>query len=159
AVAQPGKDYVWDRQWEVLGLIWGGNLGEGQLEGTQIVLLEPARRTQEQKDHLLDYFLKHGEVTDPKRFKELQLAELSRKLEKLAAELPKPTRAPTMRQAQIPRPTRIHIRGDFRSPGIQIEPGTPAVLPKEHEDSEVSAARLAALAALRGLTPPAQQAS
>src|SRR5262249_27911134 len=103
AVAQPGKDYVWDRQWEGLGLIWGGNLGEGQLEGTQIVLLDPALRTREQNDRLLDYFLKNGEVTDPKRFKELRLAELSKKVERLAAELPKPTRAPTMRRAPIAR--------------------------------------------------------
>jgi hypothetical protein len=130
AVAQPGKDYIWDRQWEVLGLIWGEDFGEGQLEGTQIVLLDLSRRTQVQKDRLLDYFLKHGEVIDPKKFKELKLAELSKQLERLAAELPKPTRAPTMRQAQVPRQTNIHIRGDFRSPGIKLDPATPSSLPR-----------------------------
>ena len=32
AMGHPGEDHVWDRQWELLGLIWGGGLGEGQLE-------------------------------------------------------------------------------------------------------------------------------
>ena len=29
----PGQDALWDRQWELLGLVWGGDLGEGQMEG------------------------------------------------------------------------------------------------------------------------------
>jgi hypothetical protein len=129
AVAQPGKNYVWDRQWELLGLIWGEDLGEGQLEGTQIVLLDPSRRTPDQKDRLLDYFLHHGEIIDSRRFQELKLAQLTAKLDALAAKLPRRTRAPTMRQTQTPRPTHVHLRGDFRNPGARVEPGTPAVLP------------------------------
>ncbi len=129
AAAQPGRDAVWDRQWEVLGLIWGGNLGEGQLEGTEIVRLPPARRTQDQKDRLLDYFLEQGSVTDPKRFAELKLAELSKKLKDLRKELPPLTRAPTVRQAQTPRQAYVHVRGDFRTQGVAVRPGTPACLP------------------------------
>ena len=60
AAANPGRDHLWDRRWEVLGLIWGGQLGEGQLEATEIVRLAPARRTSDERDRLLDYFLKHG---------------------------------------------------------------------------------------------------
>ncbi len=129
AVAQPGKDHVWDRQWEVLGLLWGGNLGEGQLEGTQIVLLDPSRRTQDQADRLLDYFLRHGAVTDQQRWKELKLDELSGKLEALKKELPPIARAPTMRQTRNPRATYVHIRGDFRQRGAVVRPATLSILP------------------------------
>jgi hypothetical protein len=80
AAMHPARDAVWDRQWEVLGLVWGGDLGEGQLEGTYIVRLERSKRTQDQKDRLLDYFLEMGSVIDPKRFKELKLEEVSKKL-------------------------------------------------------------------------------
>jgi hypothetical protein len=129
ADAHPGHDHVWDRQWEVLGLIWGGGFGEGQLEGTQIVLLDPAKRTQDQKDRLLDYFLKQGSATDPRRFKEWKLDELSAKLDRLRAELPKLTRAPVLRRALVPRQSYLHIRGDFRRKGPTVSPGTLAVLP------------------------------
>ncbi|HAA50295.1 MAG TPA: hypothetical protein DCE43_11290, partial [Planctomycetaceae bacterium] len=37
ADANPGEDYRWDRRWEILGLIWRQGLGEGQLEGQEIV--------------------------------------------------------------------------------------------------------------------------
>lgn len=125
----PGQDYVWDRKWEVLGLIWGGNLGEGQLEGTQIVKLAWEKRTQVQQDRLLDYFLKHGEAVDPGAFSELKLSELSGKLTTLTSELPKITRAPVVRRTQIPRDVHLFRRGDFRSPGMAITPKTPDWLP------------------------------
>jgi Protein of unknown function (DUF1553)/Protein of unknown function (DUF1549)/Planctomycete cytochrome C len=125
AVDNPGGDYIWDRQWEVLGLVWGGNLGEGQLEGCEIVRLSVERRTEDQRDRLLDYFLQHGEITDPARFKELKLAELRSKLTELAKELPAVTRAPSMREAQTPRQTYIHVRGDFRVRGDQLTAALP----------------------------------
>jgi hypothetical protein len=127
AAAHPARDATWDRQWEVLGLVWGGDLGEGQLEGTYIVRLERSKRTQDQKDRLLDYFLEMGSVVDPKRFKELKLEELSKKLKQLQAESPGLTRAPVMRETAFPRPTYLHVRGNFRSPGVAVQPGLPAV--------------------------------
>src|SRR5262245_56701759 len=42
ALSHPSEDAFWDRQWEVLGLVWGGDLGEGQLEGCSIVRTDPA---------------------------------------------------------------------------------------------------------------------
>ncbi len=129
AATQPARDATWDRQWEILGLIWGGDLGEGQLEGTYIVATAWNKRTQDQKDRLLDYFLDHGSLVDPKRFNELKLADLNKKLKKLQAESARVTRAPTMRETAIPRQATLHVRGDFRRPGIRVSPGTPAFLP------------------------------
>jgi hypothetical protein len=129
ADADPSKDHVWARQWEVLGLIWGENFGEGQLEGCQIVRVGPARRTWLEQARLLDYFLEQGSLLDPKKFQDLKLAELSKKLKDLKQEVPWPTRAPTVRQTPVPRAVRLHVRGDFRVPGAAVEPGTPAVLP------------------------------
>ena len=142
AVANPGQDYLWDRQWEVLGLIWGGELGEGQLEGCQIVLLPLERRTQDQRDRLLDYFLKYGELTDPARFKELMLAELQSKLAELQKQVPPATRAPTIHETATPRKTYLHVRGDFRVPGDPLTPMIPDWLKPDMTNNDTSLASL-----------------
>ncbi|MFO1091762.1 MAG: hypothetical protein U0992_00410 [Planctomycetaceae bacterium] len=68
----PGADHVWDRQWEVLGLVWGGQLGEGQLEGTEICKLAWDQRiTRRRQSDLRDYFLKNGAVVDGETFAKL----------------------------------------------------------------------------------------
>ena len=142
AAAHPGADHVWDRQWEVLGLIWGGHLGEGQLEGCEIVKLPLARRTPRQRDDLLDYFLVHGAITDPAKFKELKLSELQAKLVSLKKEFPgaAATRAPVMQAALSPRKTYIHQRGEFRSVGPDVTAGTPNWLPVKDTPAAAAAA-------------------
>ena len=127
ARVHPGEDHVWDRQWELLGLIWGGGLGEGQLEGTEIVRLGWERRTPRQQNDLLDYFLERGSVTDEKQFAELKLGELRNQLVALKKQFPQAmaTRAPVMMTSRTLRQTYIHERGEFRSPGLNVEPGLP----------------------------------
>lgn len=128
AVAQPGKDQEWDRAWEVLGLVWGQGLGEGQLEGANIVLLDPARRTREQKDKILEYFLANGVAIDPRHeFPDFKPRELAEKIAELRSHLPRLSRAPTIRETQVPRAVHVHIRGDFRRRGERISPGLPGV--------------------------------
>ena len=144
ARTHPGEDHIWDRQWELLGLVWGGGLGEGQLEGWEIVKLPVTKRTALQKDRLLDYFLKSGNLVDPARFKELKLGKLRARLEKLEKSLLHVTRAPTICRAVNPRTTYIQIRGDFRSRGVAVRPGTPSVLPplpKKHGPDRLRLAR------------------
>ena len=140
----PGEDSTWDRQWEVLGLIWGGNLGEGQLEGCEIAKLDWSKRTQRQQDDLLDYFLHRGSIIDSAKFSELKLGQLRNRLEALKKEFPRATRAPTMRAAQTHRQTYIHQRGEFRDRGPDVEPSTPNCLPgwsPGNEDARLSLAR------------------
>ncbi len=140
ARAHPGEDHVWDRQWELLGLIWGGGLGEGQLEGTEIVKLGWENRTPRQQDDLLDYFLERGSVADEKQFAELKLGELRNQLVALKKQFPQAmaTRAPVMMTSQTPRQTYIHERGEFRSPGPNVEPALPDWLNASHQASRDS---------------------
>lgn len=129
AEAHPNEDFAWDRTLELLGLQWGQNLGEGQLEGINIIKTPPAQRTQDQKDRLLDYFLKSPPAVYADRFKELKLGELKSKLDALARELPIVTRAPGMMAFPTRRPTHVHVRGEFRRKGDEVKTGTPAALP------------------------------
>ncbi|MCH2126757.1 MAG: DUF1549 and DUF1553 domain-containing protein [Pirellulaceae bacterium] len=129
AYHHPGQDAHWDRQWEVLGLIWGGGQGEGQLEGTEIVKLKPSLRTWQQQNDLLDYFLRITGDIDPIQEQELQLAAIQTKLNKLKAESPPATRAATMRSSQTVRKDYIHVRGNFRAIGATVQADTPNILP------------------------------
>jgi cytochrome c553 len=129
AEAHPNEDFAWDRALELLGLQWGQSLGEGQLEGINIIKIPVAQRSQDQGDRLLDYFLKSPPPALAARFKELKLHELKAKLDALAKDLPAVTRAPGMTTFPTPRATHVHIRGEFRRKGEAVTAGTPAALP------------------------------
>ncbi len=125
----PGRNAHWDRQWELLGLIWGGGRGEGQLEGVEIVKRDLLRRTAREQDDILDFFLAYPGGIDSRRYADLKLDKVREKLEELNKDLPPLARAPTMRAALNPRATYVHLRGDFRSRGEDVRPATPACLP------------------------------
>ncbi len=125
----PSDDHVWDRQWELLGLVWGGGLGEGQLEGTEICKLPWEKRSERQKDDLMDYFLPRSSIVDPEKYKLLEFGSLTSKLGQLRSEFPAVTRAPAMQAAVNHRQTYIHERGEFRDHGEDVDPAGLACLP------------------------------
>lgn len=127
-------DATWARQYEVLGLVWGQNNGEGQHEGIQIVRIPVAERAQDQRDRLLDYFLEHGSLVNESKWAELKLNEVQKQLAELAKELPPVSRAPTMMESRERRKTHIHKRGDFRVLAEEVQPGTPAIAPALNVD-------------------------
>jgi hypothetical protein len=141
AESHPGEDFVWDRGLELLGLQWGQNLGEGQLEGLNILKIPPEMRTAEQRDRVLDYFLANPRDLHAAKFEELKLGELKRQLDELAKTLPKPTRAPGMTSAVLARETCVHVRGDFRRPGDRVDATTPKTLPPIRRPADRSGER------------------
>ena len=143
AEAHPNEDFAWDRALELLGLQWGQNLGEGQLEGINIIKIPRAQRTPDQRDRLLDYFLKAPPPLYAAKFKELKLDALKSKLEALAKELPAVTRAPGMATFPTPRATHVHLRGDFRRKGDEVHAATPAALPLLKVDGQADRLALA----------------
>jgi len=143
AAVNAGKDYRWDRQWELLGLIWEGGKGGGQIEGRFILETSPEQRTAQQKDRLFEYFLRRGQLIDEARFKELNVKEVLKKLDELEKSYRGLTLAPTLFENPRPRTSYIHMRGDFRSKGVDVQPGVPAVLPPFPADGRPSRLALA----------------
>jgi hypothetical protein len=129
AEVNPNADFAWQRALEVLGLTWGQGQGEGQLEGINIIKTPLDRRTPDERERLLDYFLANAPALYSAKLTEIGASELQSKLAALRADLPKVSRAPTICQTNQSRPTHIHIRGDFRRRGEEVSPGTPATLP------------------------------
>lgn len=127
AEAHPGSDGKWDRVYEVLGLIWGQGLGEGQLEGINIVKLLRSQRTADQQARLVDYFIsRDARQIEGADYKVLE--QLSAKLEALKKDLPKLSRAPAVAQPHAARKTRVHVRGDFRRLGDEVHCAIPTAL-------------------------------
>lgn len=129
AETHPNEDFAWDRTLELIGLQWGQNLGEGQLEGINIIKTPLVERTQDQRDRLLDYFLKSAPSVYSEKLKELKVSELNAKLDSLAKQLPAVTRAPSMMTFPSKRKTHVLVRGEFHRKGAEVQPGTLAALP------------------------------
>lgn len=130
----PGKfGGDWDLAWTVL---WN--------DERQILLLDPQKRTRKQKDKLTDHFVEwYSAVVSKERYAELKFKELREKLKVLADALPPLSEAQTITEAPNPPKTYIHIRGDFRDHGIEVQPGTPAVLNPFPEDAKPNRLTLA----------------
>ena len=136
AEANPGQDFSWDRALELIGLQWGQNLGEGQLEGINIIKTPLKLRTQDQRDRLLDYFLKAAPSALSEKLVPLKVQELNTGLDALAKTVRPVTRAPGMTKSPVPRRSYIHVRGDFRRRGDEVQPVTPGVLPSLNSAGE-----------------------
>jgi len=104
---------------------------EGLLRSLQTLAVPKAERSETDRESL-----------------ETWLADLDEKGKKLAGEYEKiaqtvprstPVTAPTVREAtKNRRPTHIHHRGDFRQPGEEVQPNTPAFLPPLRPRGEVA---------------------
>jgi mono/diheme cytochrome c family protein len=94
---------------------------ESALEEILQLLAQPIGKRKDEETDRLEAFLE--------RFQQEE-RELFSQYEMLAQKEPSPpkTKAPTVATASKPRETRIHLRGDFRSPGDLVEPATLGVL-------------------------------
>jgi hypothetical protein len=87
-----------------------------------VLLLDPEKRSDKQKQELADY---HGKV-------DKKLAELTKALTEHAKTAPSLSLAQTLALG-TPRKTHVLVRGDFLRPGAEVEAGTPGVLPLKAE--------------------------
>ncbi|MGH9338635.1 MAG: PSD1 and planctomycete cytochrome C domain-containing protein [Acidobacteriota bacterium] len=98
--------------------------------GVEILRTLASQRTAEDQEALTDHMLEfYWIVTTKERLEELKFKELLQKLQQLHQEYPEVTEAQTIAEDPDPPETRVLIRGDYRQPGIVVEPGTPEVLP------------------------------
>ena len=129
ASAHPGERTDWDLAWDcLLKLTEGG-------DGDKIIRKDAAARTQREQDILTDHFVRnyHFAVGDNK-YKALKFDELDKKLRELYRSYPQLTRAMILEGSPRPHPTRLRVRGDYKNPGITVQPGVPEILPQISSD-------------------------
>ncbi len=105
-----------------------GNIATGLQE---VVLLDRSRRSRHLHDQVLDYFSDRGAADYylKPRLAEVKFEEFKKAFREAQKKAPSMTLAQTIHENWTPRKTHILLRGDFRSPGIEVEHRTPAVLP------------------------------
>jgi hypothetical protein len=99
-------------------------------DGHGILKTSPEKRTPKQKHALLRVFLKYpGPLTAMPDAKGISFGKGFQELEELDAAYPALSEIPAIAEMEAPRRTYIHLRGDFRSKGAEVQRGTPAILP------------------------------
>jgi hypothetical protein len=123
----------WDLAWTVL---WN--------DERQILFKDPATRTEKERNKLTDHFLEwYSAVVSKERYEELKFKELRGKLKQLEDGCPSLTQAQTIAELPQRRATHVLLRGDFRSPGIEVQPNTPSALPPLPSGSDATRLSLA----------------
>ncbi len=98
--------------------------------GWEILKTPPEKRTWKQAHGLTRVFLKSsGPLANEPELKALKFGEGFPAFEALDAAYPQLSEAPTIAEMRNAPKTFVHIRGDFRNPGVEVQPDTPAVLP------------------------------
>jgi mono/diheme cytochrome c family protein len=93
-------------------------------EAARLALAKPAEaRAAAERQLLTEEFRKVDKERLPIAAKIAELKERRKKLEEST------TTTLVMRERKEPRPTHVHIRGEFLRRGARVEPGVPAVLP------------------------------
>ena len=125
AAANPGANDKWDFAWDIVQKLLDG--------AEQTLRLNPFERTQKKQDQLTEYFVRwYGTNMVPAEsregYKGLKSKELWEILGPLQDEYPALSEAQTIADSPNPPKTQILIRGDFRQPGVEVQPNTPTVL-------------------------------
>ncbi len=121
AALAPGKWTDWDHAFDALQKYLDN--------GEQILRTTPSKRSVRDADALTDHFVtNYHRVIEKERIKELNYAAVRKELADLAQAFPALSQAPTLAEDSIRRKTHIHLRGDWRSPGIEVTPGIPSFL-------------------------------
>ena len=99
--------------------------------GEEVLRIPPAERPERYANNLTRYFVNHvfGRYTEKQRYQELCWDELKKRLATLEADYPALSEAQAISDNPNPPDTHILLRGDFRSPGLQVHAGTPSFLP------------------------------
>jgi hypothetical protein len=96
----------------------------------KVLFLDPAKRSEVQQNALLDVFLGScGNLYPKEHCDELKVRDVRTRLNELNAKLPPVSYAPVLLENDTPPKTYIHVKGDWRDRGAEVEPGTLAVLP------------------------------
>jgi mono/diheme cytochrome c family protein len=123
-IAHPGERTDWDLAWDCVNKLTEDG------DGGKIVQIPAGRRTARQQRILTDHFVSNYHfAVGNKKWKELKLDELARKLKELKREYPQLSQAMTIEEAAVRAPSYIRLRGDYRSPGIAVDPATLSALP------------------------------
>jgi mono/diheme cytochrome c family protein len=142
-IAHPGERTDWDLAWDCVNKLTEGG------DGAKIVRIAPEKRTARERDILIDHFVgNYHFAVGNKKWKELKLDVLQKKLRELKAAYPQLTQAMTLLERREAGPSHLRVRGDYKALGIEVQPDVLSALPPLQASAGVarSGARLSGYA-------------
>jgi hypothetical protein len=122
AATNPGHHEDWDFAY--------GEFTHTVDNARKVLFTDTSKRSEVQQTAMLDVFLGSCANLYPKEHcDELKVREVRQKLNDLLAKLPPLSYAPVLLENDTPPKTYIHVKGDWRQRGEEVQPGTLAVLP------------------------------
>ena len=113
--------------------------------GEEILTTPPSERPPKHAERLTRYFIFRPAGVSKEQREELKWKELNKKLTELDEAYPALSEAQTIAENSNPPKTHILVRGNFRQPGIEVQPDTPAFLsplpPQDGTPTRVALAR------------------
>ena len=96
----------------------------------KVLFMDAAKRSEVQRNAMIDVFVSSCGNAYPKDYcNNLKLGELRTKLNQLGATLPPVSYAPVLLENDAPPKTYVHVKGDWREHGPEVQPGMLAILP------------------------------
>ena len=97
-----------------------------------------------EREKITDWFVgRNGPDVSKDEEIKARLKEAAEKLAELRDELHEPSRAYTMVEREEPVATHIALRGDWRAPGVEVDPNPPSALPRFEASEEPARLRFA----------------
>ena len=122
ATLHPGEHDDWDFAY--------GEVTHTVDNARKVLFLDPAKRSEVQQTAMMETFLGSCGNLFPKDFcASLKIPELRTKLNELNAKTPQISYAPILLENDAPPKTYVHVKGDWREHGAEVQPGVLAVLP------------------------------
>ena len=109
-------------------LAWEKTAKTDNKEINDILLIEPAKRNQDQKNKIRSFFIDHGLSGGVKERRDHRVL-IDNQLQKLRTEIPRVM----VMSDKMPRKTNLFIRGNYEMKGEEVTPNTPESLPKLSE--------------------------
>lgn len=124
-IQHPGARTDWDLAWDCVQKLTDGG------DGAKIVRMPPEKRTPRERDILTDHFVANAHFAyGSKVWKEnWKFDELDRQLQALKQMYPQLTQAQVIEETPAERKFHLRVRGDYKTPGIEVQPSTLTVLP------------------------------
>jgi hypothetical protein len=122
AASNPGHHEDWDFAF--------GEFTHTVDNARKVLFTDTAKRSEVQQTAMLDVFLGScGNLYPKEHCDALKVREVRQKLNELIAKLPPISYAPVLLENDTPPKTYIHVKGDWRQHGEEVQPGTLAILP------------------------------
>jgi hypothetical protein len=124
-MVNPGKWGDWDLAWDCVKKLTVGG------DGAKILQIPADKRTPHEQEVLTNHLVRYYHfAVGPKKYEELGFKKLDQELAELKASYPQLAEAMIIEESPERHPSYLRVRGDYKNPGVEVQPAVLSVLPQ-----------------------------